>query len=115
VPLGYEVTGRCPSCRKKLRLLDIDDFVPLHVSPAQELCRYRGTAHDVTQRELKPRRRAKKERPSKEELKKRKRDKKAEEAKTISDGNSRLHGDEPRTPRTSVRTVSGGLPTLGKR
>lgn len=124
----YEAIGRCPGCDRVVVLLDIDEPVPAHVGRDKVACGYRGLGETVRRAPVPEVRRtparpskAATERPGrgagepkKLSKKQRQRAKKAQVAKVVREGNRRLYGETPEPRSTSVKTVSGGLPSLGR-
>lgn len=113
----YQVTGRCPTCRKSVALLDADDPVPPHRGRGTAPCEYRGEAESTSRKPAKASPNAETGRRSEAKAltrKQKKRARRAQVAKVIRDGNRRLYGDQLNPRSISVKTISGGLPTLGK-
>lgn len=113
--IEYEVHGACPRCRQKVTVLDEDDPLPPHRGKGGEICAYRGVATAVRRVQAKPKPAAKPSARGKVLTRKQKeRLREAEAKKVIRDGNRRLYGPQSGPRSTSVKTVSGGLPSLGK-
>lgn len=116
VVVEYEVIGRCPLCGTMARLMDEDEPIPVHRAGAARPCPYNGVAETVRRTPVKRPKQTSNPHPEAKTLsgKQKKRIRKAEIAKIIREGNQRLYGANRERRSTSVRTVSGGLPTLGK-
>lgn len=113
--IEYTVHGACPRCRQEVTLIDEDDPLPPHRGKGGQLCAYRGVAAAVRRVLVKQKPAAKPSARGKLLTRKqKKRLREAEIKKVIRDGNRRLYGPQSEPRSTSVKTVSGGLPSLGK-
>lgn len=103
-----------------MTLLDEDDPMPPHRAKGTQLCAYRGVAAAVRRMPVKTKPVKTKPAPKSPAQTKdlarqqKKRLRELEIKKVIREGNRRLYGPQSEPRSTSVKTVSAGLPTLGK-
>lgn len=117
--VNYRVEGKCPACRRTVVLLDESEPIPAHQGQSRGLCEYRGLASGARRRPIDAKDKDASEHrgaSSKGRSKKSKRDNQSDKtvSQVVREGNRRLYTN-PGDPRSrSVKTVSGGLPSLGK-